>query len=181
MIIAVRQFQNQGKTALAMILIKEFLRIGARYINGFRQSDVVGNVIFKDMPEAHSCNNARLKAYIKAMVEKGTTHKIVFADEADRIWPARFWQKPEQTESLIGLWQDYKLFNILIWTAHEGTGVDVILRSVTHIELTPKYINRDNAIYARVYNGLEGVPPWTALFGGVSRIFPAYDRWERSL
>lgn len=178
MIIAIRGFQDTGKTSLALVLIKEFLRIGALFIDGFREKDVVGNLIFKKMLEAHSINNAQMRTYIRQMVEKGLTHKIVLIDEADRIFPARFWQMNQQTETLIGLWQDYKLFNIVLYTAHEGTGVDIMLRDVTQIEIHPDYVARDDAIYFRVYNGVKGLKYNNAVHNA-SRIFQEYDRWER--
>jgi len=178
MIIGIRGFQDTGKTALALIYIKTFLRIGALYTNGYRESDVVGNIIFKNMPQAFSINNAEMRRYIRAMVEKGLEHKIVLIDEADRIFPARFWQRNEQTETLIGLWQDYKLFNIILYTAHEGTGVDIILREVTQVEVHPDYVGPEDAIYHRVYNGVKGVK-FDDVAKNVSRIFPEYDRWQR--
>lgn len=178
MIINIRQFQDTGKTALAIITIKKLLEIGAKRADGYRQDDVVGNISFLDMPEAHSINNTSMKKYIGAMVTKGLKHKIILMDEADRLFPARFWNKPDQTETLIGLWQDYKLFNTIITTSHEGTGVDVILRSVAQIEMNPYYVPSEDRIYYRVYNATKGIK-YTDHVDNVSRIFKSYDRWER--
>ena len=178
MIIGVRGFQDKGKTALSLILIKRLLSIGSKYRNGYREADVVGNLKFLKMEDAHSINNAQMRLYIKKMVVEGLEHKIVLIDEADRIFPARFWQRNEQTETLIGLWQDYKLFNVVIYTAHEGTGVDLLLREVTQVEILPDYDEYNDVIDYRVYNGVKGIK-YDDYFYPASGIFPEYDRWQR--
>jgi len=179
MILCARAFQDKGKTALIVKAIKTVLSIGSRYPDGYRPADVVANISLPNWQGAHCINNNNMREYIKQMVVRGLEHKIIFVDEADRVFPARFWQKPEQTEALIGLWQDYKLFNLVFWTAHEGTGVDVILRDVTQIEITPEYIKSADKILCRIYNGIEG-RVFRDTVENISSVFPDYDRWEKS-
>lgn len=177
MIIALRSFQDTGKTSLGIKIIKKVVEIGSRYPHGFRYSDIVANVHLPNWVGSHSINNNQMRAYVKSMVTKGLKHKIVFMDEADRLFPARFWQHAEQTEALIGLWQDYKLFNIIIYTAHEGTGIDVILRSVTQIEVTPAYDAFNNCTHVIIYNAIIG-KVFKSKAENISDVFDDYDRWE---
>lgn len=175
MIIGIRAFQDQGKTALAIGIIQELcLR------HGYAFNEVVGNLMFKFPvePGPESVNNAQMRQYIRNMVQKGLQHKIVLIDEADRVFPARFWQQSGQTEALIGLWQDYKLFNTVIWTGHAGTGVDLVLRQVTQIELIPKYNPATDSIPFEIYNAIDGVVDDDELQNVSKNIFPYYDRWE---
>jgi hypothetical protein len=178
MIVSIRAFQDKGKTALAVKVIKTLLEIGSHYPDGFRDSDIVANILLPNWPGAHCINNNNMRQYINQMVVKGLEHKIIFVDEADRVFPARFWQKPEQTEALIGLWQDYKLFNVVLWTAHEGTGVDIILRDVTQIEITPEYQERMDRLICQVYNAIEG-RVFKDSVENISSVFPDYNRWDR--
>lgn len=178
MIIAIRAFQDKGKTALALKIIKSLIELGAKYPDGYRYADIVANILLPNWEGAHSINNNNMRRYIQDMVVRGLEHRIILIDEADRVFPARFWQKPEQTEALIGLWQDYKLFNIVIYTAHEGTGVDIILREVTQIEITPEYIEKSDLVLTTVYNAIEG-RVFRDKVENISSIFPDYDRWEK--
>ena len=175
LIIAIREFQDKGKTALAVGII---LELCARY--GYDYDEVVSNIplTFPVEKPPHSINNQQMKMYVQQMVTKGLKHKIVFIDEADRVFPARFWQKEGQTEALIGLWQDYKLFNYVIYTAHEGTGVDLILRQVTQMELNPTYNAVNDCIYFTIYNAVDGLVDDDCLLNVSRNIFPYYDRWK---
>ena len=174
-IIAIRGFQDKGKTALAVGIV---LELCARH--GYDYNEVVANIplMFPVEKPPYSITNPQMKKYILDMVTKGLKHKIVLIDEADRVFPARFWQKEGQTEALIGLWQDYKLFNYVIYTAHEGTGVDVILRQVTQMELNPEYDAINDCIYFDIYNQLDGKVDNDCLLNVSKNIFPYYDRWK---
>lgn len=177
MIVSIRQFQDKGKTALAVGTI---LELCARH--GYDYDEVVANLHLKfPVPEdrqPHCLNNIQMRQYVKAMVTQGLKHKIVLLDEADRLFPARFWQQRGQTDALIGLWQDYKLFNYVIWTAHEGTGVDIVLREVTQIELEPDYYELEDCIPFVIYNGMDGLVDDDCLLNVSKNVFPYYDRWE---
>lgn len=174
MIVGIRAFQDTGKTALAVGTIIELcLR------HGYGFDEVVANIQleFPVEQKPHCINNQLMKLYIKEMVTKGLKHKIVLLDEADRLFPARFWQQKEQTEALIGLWQDYKLFNYIIYTAHEGTGIDIVLRSVTQIELVPNYDARNDCIPFVIYNAIDGFVDDDCLLDVSKNVFPYYHRW----
>lgn len=173
MIIGIRAFQDKGKTALAVGIAKELV-----FHHGYSFSEVIANLHLSRWPGSHCLSNKQMQVFIQRMVTRGLRHKIVILDEADRLFPARFWNKAEQSEALIGLWQDYKLFNCIIYTAHEGTSVDVILRSVTQIELVPEYSEKDNCIYFTVYNAVDGIVYDDCLLNPKEMVFPDYDRWE---
>lgn len=175
MIWAIREFQDKGKTALGIGLI---LELCARH--GYAYNEVVSNIplIFPVENPPHCINNQQMKLYVQQMVTKGLKHKVILIDEADRVFPARFWQKEGQSEALIGLWQDYKLFNHIIYTAHEGTGVDLILRQVTQMELNPTYDPVNDCIYFTIYNAVDGFVDDDCLLNVSKNIFPYYDRWK---
>lgn len=175
MILGIRNWQDTGKTALGVGTIEELV-----FRHGYGFDEVVANIDLKFpvFPRPLCVNNDGMRSYVKKMVEQGVKHKIIFIDEADRVFPARFWQRPEQTNALVGLWQDYKLFNYIIYTAHRGTGIDVILREVTQIELEPEYDSKNDCIPFTIYNGLDGIVSDDCLLNVSKNIFPYYDRWE---
>lgn len=175
MIVGIRAFQDKGKTALAVGAIMELC---ARH--GYAYDEIVANLHLK-FPvdnQPHCLNNIQMRQYVRSMVTHGLKHKIVLMDEADRLFPARFWQQREQTDALIGLWQDYKLFNYIIYTAHEGTSVDIVLRQVTQIEINPEYDIRNDCINFTIYNQVDGFVDDDCLVNVSKNIFPYYDRWE---
>lgn len=179
MIIAVRGFQDKGKTATAITLVREYIRIGKAFgAEGLQYSDVYANLHLINMPGSHSLTNPEMRVFIKSMVTNGICHKILLLDEADRLFPARFWQNREQTDALIGLWQDFKLFNIIIYTAHEGTSVDIVLREVTQIEENPEYNPVKDCIDLRVFNALHGIVYEDGIDNISDKAFKYYDRWE---
>lgn len=174
-IIGIKAFQDQGKTALGIGVI-EYLCFEC----GYSFDEVVANVhlLFPVYPEPTCLNNTDMKKFVRNMVTNHIKHKIIFLDEADRLFPARFWQKADQTDALIGLWQDFKLFNYIIWTGHAHTGVDLVLREVTHIELNPRYDPLTDSIPFDFYNQLYGVVGDDRLLDVSKNVFPYYDRWE---
>jgi hypothetical protein len=170
--IGIRGWQDTGKTALALGSMLELLRF-----HGYQPDEVIANLKI-NIPGVHCVTNAQLRFYLKMMVEKESRHKIIIIDEADRVVPARFWHDVEQTMSLLGLWQDEKLFNRVFWTAHQGTSVDLNLRNTTQIELEPYFYNPvKDEIPFTVYNALDGRVFDDCLFNVSKNIFPIYDRW----
>ena len=172
MIIHYKGIQDCGKTALAVATIIRLL-----LKNGYDPSEVVANIHLK-IPGTHSVDNEVMRAFVLKMVSKGLRHRIVLVDEADRVFPARFWQQPEQTSALIGLWQDVKMFNYVLWTAHRGTGVDLMLRQTTQIGIKPSYSKYEDLIRYRVYNSIYERVFSQTCHDVSRRVFPYYDRWE---
>lgn len=124
---------------------------------GYKISDIVANChLYKeDGTELVGYQYKNIKAmrqYVREMVDKGETRKIIFIDEIDRVFSHRFWQRVEQSEALIGLWQDEKLYNYIIGTAHIGRSVDVIIRDCMQIEMIPLFpdIKNDCLRYALI-------------------------------
>jgi hypothetical protein len=178
MISSIRGLPSTGKTALMVGFIRRLLITGQRWPDGFRPDDVVVN--FKlEIPGCHCLNNKQMRAYIKKTVSEGIRHKIIGITEADRVFPARFWHDKEQSESLIGFWQDEKLYYQVFWDSHIGTDVDVMLRNTRQRAYLPKYDKYKDLINytmidsytMRVYRGLR-------LLNVSKSVFPYYDRWE---
>jgi len=174
-IVGIKNWQDKGKTVLA---VGTALELVLRHGYSFDEITANLNLTFPVYPRPICLNNEKMREYIKDMVETGIRHKIVIIDEADRVFPARFWQRHEQTDALIGLWQDYKLFNYIIYTAHRGTGTDVILREVTQIELEPEYDETNDCIPFTIYNALDGRVSNDCLLDVSKNVFPYYNRWE---
>jgi hypothetical protein len=178
MISSIRGQQDTGKTALQVGFIRRLLANGQKWRNGYRPDDVIVNYALK-IDGCHCINNQQMRAYIKKTVTTGIRHKIIGITEADRVFPARFWQDKEQSETLLGFWQDVKLFNQVFWDAHIGTGVDVMLRDTRQRAYIPKYNKHLDLIEyimidsytMRVYKGLR-------MLNVSKSVFPYYDRWE---
>lgn len=172
MIYGVKGWQDKGKTSLGLLIAKELI-----LYHGYSTSEFVGNLKV-NWPDAHCLTNIQMRQFLKAMVKKGLKHKIIFLDEADRLIPARFWQDKEQTDALIGLWQDEKLFNRIIYTAHKGTSTDIILRLCTQMEFEPDYDEATDSIPFIIYNAVDGIVSDDCAEHVSVTIFPDYDRWE---
>jgi hypothetical protein len=176
-IISIRGQQDTGKTALMTGFIIQILAIGQYRADGYRPDDVYVN--FKlNIPGTHSLTNQEMRKFLLDMVKKGFKHKIIGITEADRVFPARFWQNREQSEALIGLWQDMKLFNIIFWDSHIGTSVDVMLRETRQVGMIPKYDKKNDCINFVILNGLYRRKIRRTLFNVSKTVFPFYDRWE---
>ena len=172
MITSVRGQQDCGKTASIVAADLEHMTW-----DGYRPDEVYCNFKLK-VPGVNCLNNKQMVAFITDTVKNGIKHKIINITEADRVFPARFWQSREQTEALIGLWQDEKLFNLVYYDAHSGTGVDVTLRNVRQIAWIPKYNKAKDLIKVHVINGLYN-REYSLVIPEVSKnVFPYYDRWE---
>lgn len=179
MISSIRGQQDTGKTALQVGMIRRLLLNGQKWPDGYRPSDVVVNYRLKNIDGALCLNNNEMRAYIKKTVKTGIKHKIIGITEADRVFPARYWHDKEQSEALLGLWQDVKLFNQVFWDSHIGTSVDVLLRDTRQRAYIPKYDKKKDCINyimidgytMKVYKGLR-------LLHVSKTVFPYYDRWE---
>lgn len=173
MIYGIRGWQDTGKTALAIGVAKELV-----FRHGYAFDEVVANLSLTRWPGAHSLTVPEMRLYVRKMVRTGLKHKIIILDEADRLFPARFWHNAEQTEALLGLWQDEKLFNRVIYTSHHGTSIDLMMRQTTQIELEPDYDSFNDCIPFRVYNAIDGIVYDDCLLDVSKMIFPDYNRWE---
>lgn len=176
MIYGIRAFQDKGKTALAVGLAKYICLYG-----GYEFSEIIANIPLS-FPVDHKpvcLNNDEMIKFLKTMIHRDIKHKIIILDECDRLFPARFWQDKEQSESLLGLWQDFKMFYHIFWTAHKGTGVDVLLRETTQIEMEPEYSERKDLIDFIVYNANIGRVSQNCLRDVSKTVFPYYHRWKR--
>lgn len=170
MIVGFKGQQNQGKTSLA---VRTTLRLLS--CHGYEPWEVVSNVKL-NIQGTHFVASAQLVEYMMDMVKHKSRHKILILDEVDRIFPHRFWHDKEQTEALLGLWQDVKLFHWILWTAHLGGAVDLLIRQCTQVEVIPKIIKPLDMTTAFI---LDCVNLTTAQvnFWNISAVFKMYDRW----
>jgi len=163
--------QGEGKTlsmvALASMLVQH---------HGYGWSDCIGNVAV-DRVGYKALNNNNLRQYIAQMVDREFRHKIILIDEVDRVFPARFFADKEQTETLIGFWQDEKLFNYILYTAHPGISTDKIIRDSTQMICIPKYVKEKDKVRLTIVNGYK-CKVYQKRIENVSLLFPIYDRWQ---
>lgn len=178
--IGIRGVQDTGKTALMSYFIMRDLANGLQWQNGYRPYDVYVNYDLK-IDGIHQCSNRQIRQFLIKAIKENITHKILGITEADRVFPARYWQNKEQTESLLGLWQDYKCFWKVYWDAHIGTGVDIMLRDTRIQAVIPDYVKKDDAIYYSVVDRRFMTVTRGLSVQNVSKvIFPYYSRWGAS-
>lgn len=172
MITSVRGFQDSGKGLAIVAADLDHLNF-----DGYKPDEVYVNYLLK-IPGVHVLDNRGMIMFLTDMVKRSYEHKLINISEADRVFPARFWQQNEQTNALLGLWQDEKLFNIIYYDAHAGTGVDVTLRSVRQIAWLPRFNKFADTLDVHVINGVYGKEYDMATITGVSgKLFDKYDRW----
>jgi len=155
MIILVKGRQRTGKTTV-VIGIGLYLVLEC----GYSTSDIVSNIRLyhedgTELKEYYYLTNKQMKLYVKIMVEKGLKHKIIIIDEIDRVFSHRFWSNKEQAEALLGLWQDEKLFNWIIGTAHLGRSVDNLIRESCQIEIIAEIDKPANVVDLTILNALD--------------------------
>lgn len=178
MISSIRQIQDKGKTALQVAFILRLLFSSQKWPDGYRPDDVIVNYALK-IPGCHCLNNQQMREYIKKTVTTGIKHKIIGITEADRVFPARFWHDKEQSETLLGFWQDVKLFNQVFWDSHVGTSVDVLLRETRQRAYIPDYDKlRDCINYTMIDGYTHKVYKGLRVLNVSKSVFPYYDRWE---
>lgn len=170
MIVGFKAAQDMGKTSLMVMTCLDLIAF-----HGYDAHEAFGNVLVR-VDGFNAMSSASLVETMKQMVRDKWRHKIILLDEVDRVFPHRFWQDKQQTQALLGLWQDVKLFNFVMWTAHLGGAVDVLLRECTQSIVMPKY-NKE-----RDESRIEIIDNWnlrtrSATVCCLSRVFSWYDRW----
>lgn len=111
---------------------------------GYKVEEICSNIRLyhengEELTGYHYLSIKEMRLFVREMVERGYTHKLILIDEIDRVFPHRFWNKFQQTEALLGLWQDEKLFNIILGTTHIGKGIDLLLRESMQFEIFTKF------------------------------------------
>jgi Cdc6-like AAA superfamily ATPase len=131
----------------------------------------------RELENYHYLRNSMMVKFISRMVNKGLKHRIILIDEIDRVFPHRFWQDKVQTEALLGLWQDEKLFNWIIGTAHLGLGIDKQIRESCQIEIISECGIKGKTVDLTVFNALD-----MDIFGETLENIPLVQRifysWE---
>lgn len=162
--IAFKAAQGKGKTATVCASAVELCNWF-----GYDAKDIVANFHI-NLPGVTVLNNDDMRAWFKTVINKGIKHKIICIDEIDRVFPARLWADKEQTLGLLGMWQDEKLFNYMLYTCHLGTSIDKIIRESTQISVMPMYDKEEDRIDLDIADGLD-------LINLGDNICPAADLW----
>lgn len=138
MIYIVKGRQRQYKTTTAVAIALWY------HLRGYALSEIYSTARLyhengEELKDYHFLTINQMRQFVRDMVEKHYQHMIVIIDEIDRVFPHRFWNKSGQTEALLGLWQDEKLFHVIIGTMHVGKGIDLLLREAMQVEIFTKY------------------------------------------
>lgn len=164
--------QGTGKT-LTMIALMKWLCL----YRGYAPSECIGNITI-DAPGYTKLNNHSMRGYLKSMLTRGIRHKVILIDEIDRVFPGRFFSSPEQIETLVGLWQDEKLFSWIIYTEHSAeAGIDKILRDSAQIIVVPGLDKKRDVLDIK---GINMIKLCRFKFSArpASKLYDDYDRWE---
>jgi hypothetical protein len=118
---------------------------------GYALSEIYSNIrLFHpdgtELKDYHYLTIAEMRLFVRDMVGKGYRHIIIIIDEIDRVFPHRWWNKLGQSEALIGLWQDEKLFLVVLGTMHIGKGMDLLLRESMQIEAFTRLDKRTHTV-----------------------------------
>ena len=173
MIVGFKGRQSQGKTASMVALAIELNRS-----YGYGWNEMVGNVAI-NKPGFRVMNNDGIRKHVAGMVTGEQRHQVILLDEVDRVFPSRFFADRAQTETLLGLWQDEKLFNWVLYTCHMGKSVDKIIADSTQALIIPEYDREEDVIEWTVIDGLD----LTVFDSGVDNVSELwrepklYDRW----
>jgi hypothetical protein len=130
--------QRQYKTTTAVAIALYY------HLHGYALSEIYSDIRLyhesgEELKDYHYLTIQQMREFVRNMVEKGYQHLIILIDEIDRVFPHRFWNRFGQTEALLGLWQDEKLFHIIIGTMHVGKGMDLLLRESMQIEVFTRF------------------------------------------
>lgn len=122
--------------------------------------------------------NEQIKHMLSVMVHSHLTDRMFLLAEADRLFPPRKWHDPKQTDALIGVQQDEKMGNSIIYDCHLR-GVDVLLDEATQIEMIPEYRPELNCIDLEVTWLHDMIPHESYTIWDVKeRIFSYFDTHE---
>lgn len=116
--------------------------------------------------------NAQMRELLTRVVSEHVRGKVFYVAEADRAFPPRYWHRPEQTDALIGLQQEQKQSDWMIYDSHFH-GVDVLLEDATQIFVYPKYIPDLDLVICSWFKNHSIAPVQRMTFHNVSKwIFP---------
>lgn len=169
--IGIKGVQDTGKTSLAVKHVAWLLKYG-----DYKPSEVFSTVEIR-ISGCKFMYVDRALHHLETQIADKRMHEITVLDEADGYLSHRNWENKDQLNRLVGLWQDMKLFNFLIWTAHMGKGVDLLLRDVTQVHILPWLDREHDCTYATVINCLF-MRVLKVCYRHTSRVYPLYDRHQ---
>ena len=138
---------------------------------GYSPTDSCGNSTIK-LEGYQKFTNSELRHMLNLLVERHVQGKLIYIAEADRAFPPRYWRRAEQTDALIGLQQEQKLCDWLVYDSHFG-GVDCYLDEVTQVFIYPKYEPERDQVRCSWYRPRRIMPIQHMTFYNVSKwIFP---------
>lgn len=164
--------QREGKTAVLMAIALWLMAHG-----GYLPSEVASNQTIY-IKGVRKFNKDEMFELLQKMIKEHVRHKVLLIAEADRYFPPRFWHDPEQSRSLIGLWQNEKLENWILFDTHIG-GADVQLERTAQLYIVPHYLRWNDSIECEVISKINLIPSTSFGIDDVSElIFPYYDHKE---
>ena len=170
MIYGIKSIQDQGKTLIGVALLLQLCNL-----YGYEPAECYGNLVI-NLKGYHPMTSQGMRDLMGRMVRERLQHKVLFFDEINRVYPARFWKDQERTQELLTVWQDEKMFTQIIYTTHVGNSVDILVREATQIILVPRFDKPRDLITVEVVNSLD-LECHTEEVRPASNLFSWYDRW----
>ena len=163
---------NEQRTGKGIVGVGLLLLLMAEY--GYSPYEACGNATVL-VQGYRKFVNTQMREVLHSMSHEHIKGKLFYLAEADIALPPRYWHRPENTDTLIGLQQEQKLCNWLIWDAHFH-GVDNMLEDATQVFIIPKYIPALDIVKLEWWrNHSVTEEPYHGAFYNVSKwIFPYY-------
>lgn len=147
--IELRGLQDDGKTLGMVVMTIRLIKC-----MGYLGEEIIGN-LHLNIPGTRYKDNEHIKKWIRKVYRESRgeiKHQIILVDEIDGIY-SHLDASKETREDLLGLWQDMKLQNFLIYTKHVGKGVNKLVRNATEISIRPSFDRERDTLYLDMING----------------------------
>lgn len=166
-VVKIRGYMRCGKTASMVALAVNEIKLGH-----FTPDKVISNVSIPSYGIEQQ-RNSEIIDFLARMKEEELRSWLILIDEADQLFSHRGYTGKQQSQVLVNIWQTMKLDNLIIYTMHEGLGVDLIFREATIMSLLPEIIGDRIVIYT--IDGRFGGEPYLLEIAPASEVFKLYD------
>ena len=170
-LVKIRGPMGAGKTAYMVALAVDKLRRGI-----YLPCQVLSNVSIPSYG-IEAQRNDILDHYLSTFVKEVKGHRLVLFDEADQFYSHRDWADKKKSTALRNLWQCMKLGVTMIYTMHEGFGVDTIMREAAMVSVWPQLIPSLDVLILHVIDGRKG-KTYKKVVSPISGVFGLYNRRE---
>ncbi|BAS31144.1 AAA family ATPase [Dehalococcoides mccartyi] len=169
-VVKIRGYMRCGKTASMVALAVNEISLGH-----YTPDKVISNVSIPSYGIVQK-RNSEIIDFLARMKEDQLRGWLILIDEADQLFSHRGYSSKQQSQVLVNVWQAMKLDNMIIYTMHEGLGVDLIFRDATLMSLLPEIVGNKIVIYT--IDGRYGGEPYLLEIAPASEVFKLYNTKE---